>query len=679
VQGRSLLEPLRELRRSAAAIPALLMVAVFVALAAAEGGYFPAASLPAAVFALGLLATALVALSTRAAVPRAVALATGLLVGYAVWSFLSILWAEDQGAAWDGANQSLMYAIVYALFALWPMRGNAAAVVIGAFGLGIAGLGAVTLARAWATGDVSDMLVGGRFVEPVGYVNGNVALWFSGLLPCVLLAARREVWPPLRGLSLGGAGLLAGLALLGQSRGWLVATPLALIAFLAIVPGRARNAVALAGVAAATLIASGPVLDVFEGVGDGAAPEPLVADAARAILIAALALALAGTAVALGDRAVAVGERTARRARFATAAALVLAALAAASAGWAALGDPVGKASDAWKDFKAGSEPGEEPSGSSRFTSAAGGNRYDFWGVALDEFASQPLIGIGVGNFQSAYLREGESVERPRFSHSLELRALSETGLVGALLLAAGSIAGLAAGWRAARRRDPLASTVAGTAIAVFLYWVLHGSIDWFYELPALAAPAFAMLGLAGALTPRAELAETRRPRSNALVGGRLEIAALVVAGLFAATLLGARWISELYVDRALAAWPADPDAAFEHLDRAATLDPLSIAPHATGAAIALRARRLEEADEQFAALLERDPEDAYATLQLGALASQRGDREEARSLLSRAAELSPRDTIIEEALDAVSSGRRLDPVEVYEDVLERQSAITGD
>jgi len=669
---------LHELRQSAAAIPALVMVAVFVALGAADGGYFETASLPAALLALGLLVVALVSLSTRAVVPKAVAIAVGLLGGYAIWSYLSILWAEDQGAAWEGANVSLMYATVYALFALWPMRGRAAAIVLGAFALGVAGLGVVTLARASAAADVSQMFVSGRFVEPLGYVNGNVALWFSGLLPCIFLAARREVWPPLRGLALGGAGLLAGLALLGQSRGWLVALPVTLLAFLAIVPGRARNGAALAAVGAAMLLASGAILDVFEGIGDGAAPEPLVGNAGRAILIAAAALALVGTAAAVADRGLALGEATARRARVGTAVALALAALAAAGAGLAALGDPVAKASDAWEDFKAGSEPGEEPSGSSRFTSAAGGNRYDFWSVALDQFAERPLIGGGVGNFQSAYLREGDSVERPQFSHSLELRLLSETGLVGALLFAGGAGAGLLAGVRAMRRRDPLAATAAGTAITTFLYWVVHGSIDWFYELPALGAPAFAMLGLAASLTPRPRLAETRRRGSNVLVGGRAGVATLAVSALVGALALGVPWLSELYVNRAVETWPADPDGAFDHLDRAASLDPLSIDPHAAGAAIALRVDRPEEAAERFREVLERDPTDSYATLQLGALASELGDQEEAVRLLSRAAELSPQDALISETLRAARAGRTLDAVEVYDAVLERRSAITG-
>ena len=43
-------------------------------------------------------------------------------------------------------------------------------------------------------------------------------------------------------LCLGGAGLLASLALLGQSRGWVLAVPLALLLWLAISPRRVRAA-----------------------------------------------------------------------------------------------------------------------------------------------------------------------------------------------------------------------------------------------------------------------------------------------------------------------------------------------------------------------------------------------------------------------------------------------------
>ena len=51
--------------------------------------------------------------------------------------------------------------------------------------------------------------------EPVGYANANVALWMLGLIPCAILAGRRGLPAPLRGLFLGAACLLAGAAAAG--------------------------------------------------------------------------------------------------------------------------------------------------------------------------------------------------------------------------------------------------------------------------------------------------------------------------------------------------------------------------------------------------------------------------------------------------------------------------------
>ena len=39
-----------------------------------------------------------------------------------LWSFLSIVWAQARGDAWDGANRALLYLTVFALFALLPWR-----------------------------------------------------------------------------------------------------------------------------------------------------------------------------------------------------------------------------------------------------------------------------------------------------------------------------------------------------------------------------------------------------------------------------------------------------------------------------------------------------------------------------------------------------------------------------
>ena len=146
--------------------------------------------------------------------------------------------------------------------------------------------------------------------------------------------------------------------------------------------------------------------------------------------------------------------------------------------------------------------------------SGLGSNRYDFYRVALDEFVAHPLVGIGADNFQQQYLAHGRSEETPHYPHSVELRTLAETGLIGALLALVGLGAALLAAARGLRGPDPLGRAVVAAALAGFAYWVVHGSFDWFWEFAGLGAPAFALLGLACALAPRTPAA-TDPPRGR--------------------------------------------------------------------------------------------------------------------------------------------------------------------
>ena len=174
-----------------------------------------------------------------------------------------MLWAGQEELAWDAGNRTLLYAIVLALCSLWPLRGRSGPVLLGGYGLAIAAIATVELIRVAGGDQGIQFFEEGRFAEPVGYANANVALWMSGLLPCAILAGRREVPAPVRGLLLGGAGILGGAALLGQSRGWLFVLPLAGLVALLVVPGRGRTIGAFGVVGLALLAISQPVLEVY--------------------------------------------------------------------------------------------------------------------------------------------------------------------------------------------------------------------------------------------------------------------------------------------------------------------------------------------------------------------------------------------------------------------------------
>ena len=236
-------------------------------------------------------------------------------------------------------------------------------------------------------------------------------------------------------------------------------------------------------------------------------------------------------------------------------------------------------------------------------------------------FADRPVGGYGADNFQREYFLRGNGDQQPRYPHSLEVRVLAQTGLVGALLLGGALVAGFLAASAALRGRRDLAAAVAAGALLSFAYFLVHGSVDWFWEFAGLGVIAFAALGLAMGLGD----ARSAPAMSGRL--GRLPVAVALAAAALAAVSLAAPWLSERYVHQAGSSWRSDPESAFQALDRAASLNPLSPIPDLTAGTIAVRLGRLPEASDRFEAALERDPTAAYANLQLGAIASEQGRR----------------------------------------------------
>ena len=251
--------------------------------------------------------------------------------------------------------------------------------------------------------------------------------------PLLAAASRREVHPTARAIALGGASTLPCLALLAQSRASLVAFPATGVVFLLLVPGRARVIATLIPPLILLAFFRERLLNVFPAIRDGHDFLPAVATARDAVVIAGAVGVVCGFALAAADMLV-----RSPRVRRATAAALLLGAMIVAAAGLVAgavfFRHPVARIDHGWTTFK---HPAQPVSPTSYFSAGVGGNRYDFWRVAWSEFKGAPLVGVGVDNFQLDYLRERRSYEEPLFPHSLELRLLSETGIVGAALFLA--------------------------------------------------------------------------------------------------------------------------------------------------------------------------------------------------------------------------------------------------
>lgn len=663
-------------------VPALLAVGVLVYWGAHGGGYESTTWEPSALLLLGLLVATAAGLGLgRLRASRPLALALGLLAGYVAFSYLSIAWAPSPGDALDGANRALLYLLLFTLFALLPWRAWTALVTLSAYALGIGTIAVVTFARLGSVERIPALFNGTRLDAPVGYVNGSAALLLAATLLAIALASRRELPVVLRGLLLALAAAALQLSVLCESRGWLFALPIVAVLTLVLTPGRDRLRLALWALPpfAGTALALPALLDVFEQADKAPTLAATIRTLARtsghaadvALLVCTGVLAV-GLALAALDQRTTVSSRVARGANRVGAAVAVAVALAAIAAGFVLTeGRPDRRIADYW-DRSQSYQPTRP--GSSRFA-AVGSNRPDFWRVALDALADRPFGGLGQDNWGAYYLRERRSSEQPRWTHSLELRLLAHTGVVGFALFAAFLAAALTAALAARRRAGPLASAIAAMALLPLVVWLVHGSVDWFWEIPALSGPAFAFLALGGAamrqVAPagaRAEAASgsapggasdaaaSSLPRSQPAyapaTGARIAVGVgLGALALLAAAALALPYLAEREVAAASSGWPEDAARAFARLDRAAQLNPLSARPELVAGVIALELGQSGVAERRFTQALERDGGDWFAYFGRGLAASAQGARLRARVDYENARSLDPREPLVHEAL----------------------------
>ena len=190
------------LRAAPATVPALGALALMVVWASDQAGYPLTHWAPGGLIVLALLAIALLAVQPRwAEIPLAVRIAVGCLAAYTALSFLSILWAGVPGDAWEGANRTLLYLLVFALFACWAQTGVTAALLLCGWVLAMVGVGLFVLLHLDAAAGAARLIAllpGGRLVYPAGYVNADAAQW-------LMAAGRRCCWRASGGCR-GGCG-----------------------------------------------------------------------------------------------------------------------------------------------------------------------------------------------------------------------------------------------------------------------------------------------------------------------------------------------------------------------------------------------------------------------------------------------------------------------------------------
>jgi len=654
-------------------LPGFLAIALMVLWAAEDGGYDAGTWYWGALVLL--IATALTAvwLGPQIRLSRGAKRAIALFALYVAWSYLSISWAGAPGGALDGSNRALLYLLVFTLFAILPWNAHTALLGLLAFALGVGTIAAVLLFRLAGADHVKALVIEGRLAAPTGYFNSSVALFMIGSLVSTSLSVRRELPALLRGLLIALGCACLQLAVIGQSRGWLFTLPLVLVIAVLLSRNRFRFAVAAVIPAVATVVPIHRLLGVFVGRTPVALNHAAERAGKAALLLCVAALVL-GTAVAWAEQRVPPPRLSARGRRTLGASLVALAfALGIAGAFVATHGDPVGFVKRQWNGF---SQP--ETGGASSHFDTVGSGRYDFWRVALDAVIAYPVGGLGQDNFADYYITRRRSNEEPAWPHSLELRLLACTGLVGFGLFVAFLVFALIESVRGVRFPDGLGPAPCAVALLPLVDWLLHGSVDWFWEMPALSGPALGFLGMAVALGRPAPPAATgdaegdqdpvesqprRFPPRRALVaiGGVALVAAAVV--------LSFPYLSVQEVAVASALGSRNPRAALSDFALAARLNPLSPDPGRLGGTLALENGLYAEAEQRYQQAIDREPGGWYAWFGEGLAASALGDEATAAHALRVAAQIEKQQPAIREALTRVGTRHPMKPVTALREI----------
>ena len=260
-----------------------------------------------------------------------------------------------------------------------------------------------------------------------------------------------------------------------------------------------------------------------------------------------------------------VPERVCANLRRAILAAAVT-ALVALGVGFLAFGHPGTRISRTWDNFTMNKKAAPE---TIHIVGGVGTSRYDVWRIALLQFKAHPIGGVGADNYLVGYLRERRTIETSRYPQSIELRSLSETGLVGAALFLGFLTTALRRAIVASRRQP--GPTAALACLTGSGYWMFHASFDWLWEFPALAAPALALLGLAAGSLARGVPGRRRPLRAGRVARLALPAGAAVLAAASAAVLAGT-WMAVRQIDEATAVAATAPARSAALLRAAASL-----------------------------------------------------------------------------------------------------------
>ncbi len=635
----------------------LLAALLVVYLALENGGYdpIPRDQIGVAVWWALLLGVAVEALPVPGRT-RAAAAALGLLLGFALWTALSLGWTESSERTAAELARVVAYLGVFALgIALATRRRAGARQVLAGVTTGLAvvcALGVLSrLHMTWFPSDELGKVLPGieierRLAYPLGYSSAIGAL--AGMTLPLLLAATGSA-RTIAGRALAAAALpIAGLTLyLATSGTGAAVATVAMLAFLALSPDRLPKLLTLVAGAGGTALLTTAV-DHRDALARGlptAAAERQGTEVLWIALAVCAVVALVQVGIALADRRLArpgwlpIGRR---QALIATAAVLVVAVPVAVAAG------APHEVSHRWEVFKGrsgGSTSG--PSAASTILSTGGSGRYQFWEAAVEAGESAPWKGIGPGTFEFWWARHGSYAGFVRNAHSLYLESFAELGIPGLALIGGFVLAVLGIGAVRSLRAPPEQRLVLAAATAGAAGFAAAAALDWVWQLGALAV-AFMLLAavaVSGYSLPEPRRGKRRRKRKrkrrNRSRIERAAVAAVAIAALVAIwfPLQGAIDLRQSQVDAA----SGDLAGALQQARNAAGAQSYAASPLLQEALIYEQQGKLRPAAAAASAATRKEAADWRNWFTLARIQAERGEVAASLRAFRHARELNPK------------------------------------
>jgi O-antigen ligase len=637
---------------------AFLGPVVLIGALALAGGGFSLSSRHIAGLVVWLIVVGLLVLGVagRSLPAKPLYWASGLLLGFAIWSAVSSLWSGSVELSVTEADRVLVYLGVFlAAFLLAQTNQRRQR-----FGEGIAIALALLAILALATRLLPhvfnlsfDETRGSRLQYPLGYWNGD-AILFSFAAALCLWMSRRSLSRALRWFSVGALPAVLMALYFTHSRGGVLTLIVAAGTLIVLSRDRLWYLATLLVAVVLTLPAAFAAHH-FQNLANNWGFPGIVGEGLKAGLVL-----LAGIAVTLlaywwmrrlerrGPPAITRALEVSRDRRVLGGIAIVGLVLAIVA------GILYGES--AWDKFTS-SDLGT-PSG---LAEASSRGRIQFWDVALEAFDEKPALGHGAGTYQFAWDRLRTLHMTNTQAHSLYLQALAELGVVGGVLVLGLVLYLLWVGfsaWRVAGGRE---RELYAILLGVSLAFAVGVAYDWFWQFAAIGSVFFIATGILVAARCgqlwRARAAARAREGIEVETDGESRRFGLTIAGLAVAWLTMLALTGPLLVDHEIhesgnSAQAGDLEGAVSHAETARSIEPWAATPYMQLGLLAQEKGELPAAVGRFSQAIEREDQNWVLYYLRARALHQEGQNEAAQDDLNEAKRLNPLETCLTEGFE---------------------------